>query len=88
MRACCVFQAYRAAFTSAANNGDPAPATGSEEDKGRAATAGGGSGGRAEAGEKARGAAEEVKEAGRRDVVKDRAKKAGEAVKEAIKDAR
>ena len=47
-----------------------------------------GGNGRTEAGEKARGAAEEVKEAGRRDVVKDRAKKAGEAVKEAIKDAR
>ena len=44
--------------------------------------------GRTEAGEKARGDAEEVKEAGRRDVVKDRAKKAGEDVKEAIKDAR
>ena len=84
-----MFQAYRAAFTSAANNGDPAPATGSEEDmeKGRVATGGGGNG-RTEAGEKARGAAEEVKEAGRRDVVKDRPKKAGEDVKEAIKDAR
>ena len=56
-------------------------------EKGRVATGGGGNG-RTEAGEKARGAAEEVKEAGRRDVVKDRAKKAGEDVKEAIKDAR
>ncbi|XP_039845631.1 uncharacterized protein LOC120705231 [Panicum virgatum] len=79
---------YRDAFTSAANNGDPVPATGSEEDKGRAATAGGGSSGRAEAGEKARGAAEEVnKEAAGCDV-KDRAKETGEDVKEAIKGTR
>ena len=56
-------------------------------EKGRVATGGGGNG-RTEAGEKARGAAEEVKEAGRRDVVKDRAKKAGEDVKEAIKGTR
>jgi hypothetical protein len=80
----------RAAFTSVSNNGDPALAPGSEEDKGRAQT-GGGDGpavGRAAAdvGGKARGAAEEVKEAGRE--VKDRAKEVSEDVKEAIKETR
>lgn len=66
-----LFQVYRTApFTSAVNNGDAAPATGSEEDRERRATTGDGPVSRAaekaaDVFGKARGAAEEVKEAGR-----------------------
>jgi len=83
---------YHAAFTSAVNNGDAAPATGSEEDRVRERTTIGedpasrAAEKAADVGRKVRGAAEEVKESGRE--VKDRAKEVAEDVKESVKKTR
>jgi hypothetical protein len=89
VRALC-FQMYHAAFTSPVNNGDAAPATGSEEDRERTTMD---EDPVSRAAEKApdvagkvRGAAEEVKEAGRE--VKDRAREVAEDVKESVKKTR